>query len=381
MKRFMLASVIASTLGIAGAASAAPAPGIVGDIEVMTQNQYLGADIAPLIAAISQGPAAFNAAVIKALAQISANQTPERVKYLAGQILQRQPHLVGMQEVWEFSCFRDPTRSPDYNPCDNPLVSHAFSNHLDLTKTALGSAYELEAVVQNFTAMVPFTFDNRNFAVVSVRDRDAIFARSDVAAETDYYSLCDAPSPSGQGCNYDAKLNLGPLPPVTRGFIAVTSEIGGKEYLFINTHLEVEEIFNPDDPVPIQSQQADELIDVIEDQEDFDRLLLVGDMNSSPNDAAFGAPTPYTKFQAADLVDAWLVRPGDVAGLSCCQLEDLSNRVSLLTRRIDLILSREPLRAVKDARLIGAVASDRLAPPGKGLWPSDHASVAAGLRY
>jgi hypothetical protein len=109
--------------------------------------------------------------------------------------------------------------------------------------------------------------------------------------------------------------------------------------------------------------------------------VLVGDMNSSPNDAEFGAPTPYTKFQEADLVDAWLIRPGNVAGLSCCQLEDLSNRASLLTRRIDLILSREPLNAVKDARLIGAVAADRLAPPGKGLWPSDHASVAAGLRY
>jgi endonuclease/exonuclease/phosphatase family metal-dependent hydrolase len=379
MKRFMLASVIASMLGIAGAASAAPAPGIAGDIEVMTQNQYLGADIAPLIAAIQQGPEAFNAAVIKALTQISANQTPERVKYLAGQILQRQPHLVGLQEVWEFSCFPDP--SAKYNPCDVPLVARAFSNHLDLTKAALGSAYQLEAVVQNFTATVPFTFDGTNLAYVSVKDRDAIFARSDIAAKTDYYALCDVPSPSGKGCNYDARLNLGPLPPVTRGFVAVTSEIGGKNYLFVNTHLEVEEIFNFGDPVPIQSQQADELIDVIEDQEGFDRLVLVGDMNSSPNDAAFGAPTPYTKFQAADLVDAWLVRPGNVAGLSCCQLEDLSNRPSLLTRRIDLILSREPLNAVKDARLIGAVAADRLAPPGKGLWPSDHASVAAGLRY
>jgi hypothetical protein len=104
-------------------------------------------------------------------------------------------------------------------------------------------------------------------------------------------------------------------------------------------------------------------------------------MNSSPNDAPSSLPTPYQIFYAAGLADAWLLRPGDVAGLTCCQLEDLSNRVSVLVRRIDLILTREVPPRVKDARVIGEVAADRLAPPGRGLWPSDHASVAAGLQY
>jgi membrane-associated phospholipid phosphatase len=70
-----------------------------------------------------------------------------------------------------------------------------------------------------------------------------------------------------------------------------------------------------------------------------------------------------------------------VAGLSCCQDETLSNRVSVLGRRIDLIFTRELPRKVKDARVIGEVAADRLAPPGRGLWPSDHASVAARIQY
>ena len=68
-------------------------------------------------------------------------------------------------------------------------------------------------------------------------------------------------------------------------------------------------------------------------------------------------------------------------GLSCCQLEDLSNQQSLLTRRIDLVLSREMPRKVKDARLLGEVTADKTWPPGRGLWPSDHASVAARLQY
>jgi exonuclease III len=59
----------------------------------------------------------------------------------------------------------------------------------------------------------------------------------------------------------------------------------------------------------------------------------------------------------------------------------LSNHNSLLTRRIDLILSREMPHRVKDARLIGDVMSDKTSPHGRGLWPSDHAAVAAELDF
>jgi exonuclease III len=86
-------------------------------------------------------------------------------------------------------------------------------------------------------------------------------------------------------------------------------------------------------------------------------------------------------FYGAGFLDVWLLRPGNVAGLTCCQLEDLSNRVSNLGRRIDLVLTREGPPKVKDVRVIGEVAADRLMPHGRGLWPSDHASVAAGLQY
>ena len=104
-------------------------------------------------------------------------------------------------------------------------------------------------------------------------------------------------------------------------------------------------------------------------------------MNSSPSDPASSLPTPYMQFAAAGLYDAWILRPGATPGMSCCQLEDLSNKVSVLNQRIDLVLTREMPRKVKDARLLGEVAADRTRPPGLGLWPSDHASVAVGLQY
>jgi Endonuclease/Exonuclease/phosphatase family len=399
-----LASAIASMLGIASAASAAPAPGIVGDIEVMTQNQYLGADIAPLIATIND-PVAFNAEVVAALEQIVANNTPARIQALAGEILGRRPHLVGLQEVWQFNCV---PAGPTLAPCNDVRIAGSFQNHLTLTTSALGSSYVSAAVVENFKVDsftlpdpmdptktitvpgIPFALDGLPFqpgvptGFLQVMDRDVILARADVPATPVAYPCVPAPSAASvDGCNYAAALPLGALGSVKRGFVAVDATVAGKQYRFVNTHLEVEAggLIPPD----VQYYQAGQLLGTVLNPlltPASVRLIIVGDMNSSPNDPVVdGVPTPYMLFTASDLYDAWLVRPGNVAGLSCCQLEDLSNRASLLTRRIDLILSREMPRAVKDARLIGAVAADRLAPPGKGLWPSDHASVAAGLRY
>jgi hypothetical protein len=45
------------------------------------------------------------------------------------------------------------------------------------------------------------------------------------------------------------------------------------------------------------------------------------------------------------------------------------------------VSSREyPAKAIK-IRTLGDVVSSNTRPPGRGLWPSDHAAVAAGLRF
>jgi hypothetical protein len=36
---------------------------------------------------------------------------------------------------------------------------------------------------------------------------------------------------------------------------------------------------------------------------------------------------------------------------------------------------------VQDARLLGEAVGDKTTPKGSGLWPSDHASVAARIQY
>src|SRR5262245_25669429 len=69
---------------------------------VMTQNQYLGADLTPLGAAFPD-PVAINAAVLALLAQIKATNFPERARALAEDIAAHQPEVVGLQEVFNFT--------------------------------------------------------------------------------------------------------------------------------------------------------------------------------------------------------------------------------------------------------------------------------------
>lgn len=219
-------------------------------------------------------------------------------------------------------------------------------------------------------------------------DRDVIFVRSDVPFKRvvpgqDY--PCAIKFLAGDGCTFNTNYPLPPLGPnayILHGFEMVDATVGGKDYRFVNTHLE--NGYMDGFVGVVQSLQAVQVIEALAATPANKRLILVGDMNSAPNDAkdpASPLDTPYMLFAGAGLFDSWLYRPGNVAGLTCCQAEDLMNRSSLLTRRIDFMLTREMPRIVKDARLIGEVAADRLGPPGRSLWPSDHASVAAWWQY
>jgi hypothetical protein len=69
-------------------------------IKVMTRNQYLGADLSPIL--LAQTPAEFVAAVTAALQQAAANDFPSRAKRLATEVALTKPDLIGLQEVYDF---------------------------------------------------------------------------------------------------------------------------------------------------------------------------------------------------------------------------------------------------------------------------------------
>jgi len=280
------------------------------DIKVMTQNQYLGADLHPIL--VAPDFPAFSAAVVVALQEVAANSPTERMKALAADILKEKPALVGLQEVYSFQCSGD--------GCSDPSITGAFTDHLQATLDALNGAYVLAATVVNLNVPgIPFFIDGA-LSFVTVVDRDVILARADVVATpvdyTAFQGLGICLKPSVDGCNYSFVASAGtPVGPINveRGFVAVDAMIDGKAYRLVNTHLE-EQFPDPTNPLSqvVQAAQAAELVPVLMYTTPSDKsLVLLGDMNSSPAHLAIpgplplpppfnlGIPTPYQEFVAA----------------------------------------------------------------------------------
>jgi endonuclease/exonuclease/phosphatase family metal-dependent hydrolase len=406
----------ATLLAVAGTAASA-------EIEVMTQNQYVGTDLIGLVESDD-----FNAATIAALRDRAKSMPTLRARALAALIGKRGPALVGLQEVYDFTCRELPTPVADGKGCDNPSIAGAFTDQLADTLAALGGRYRDVATVVNLNLPeglvlpdgsplpvalpgIPVTIDGMTI-YLGVVDRDVILARSDVAAQpVPYTALCPL-RVSGDGCNYQtlayADLDITVAPGVTvtvrvnfeRGFVGVDAMVGGAPYRFVNTHLETRLEGSGPQARFIQSAQAAELLASMSyiPTAPGQRTLVVGDMNSDPRDSVYPVPPgyqeilgvpPYQQFaRLGGFTDVWTRRPGvgkgkgaPLVGLSCCQYPDLSNRRSDLYERVDLIFSLAPPKKVFEARLLGESVADKTSPKGRGLWPSDHASVAARLQF
>jgi hypothetical protein len=318
-------------------------------------------------------------------------------------ISSRSPHAVVLNEAFAYTC-TDLPGTPATEGCGNQRIKGAFVDFLAATEANLAGSYVTKARVRNFAiGGLPFVIDGY-VAFLSVFDRDAILVRSDVAATAAAVPLalsgCRA---SLEGCNYLAvptiDTALGPL-TIERGYAAVDLAVNGQPYRIFGTHLEVRQLVPGPAGEPtrvLQRLQAAELAQVALA---FPALpgtkkLVIGDINSAASDGVGTLPTPigplpppYAVFAGQGFTDVWTLRPGatkgkgaPVVGNSCCQDEDLANHKSALYERIDIIFSLDEPKKVLQARLLGQSVADKTWPPGHGLWPSDHASVAARLRY
>ena len=277
--------------------------GSKADIVVMTQNQYLGADLGPIIGA--EDDAAANAAMIAALTTLSNNNYPERVQALAESILDKQPHLVALQEVYAFDCF-DPLDPMGTGRC--ALFPNAFNDHLTATMNELGDNYYVAAVVQNITLAppillpfpgIPLILDPAQPPVfISVVDRDVILARVDVPTSVVGFDCLG--KPSVDGCNYHAvaPAKVGPFEfYIERGFVGVDATVGNNAYRFVNTHLEIKQLGDSIPSLFLQPAQASELWGALLNSGSFNParpLIVAGDFNSSPVDVSpLGLVTAY----------------------------------------------------------------------------------------
>ncbi len=354
------------------------------DITVMTQNQYLGTSLVPLISAInaeySNDPfgilkkaQAINGALILALDNIVSSNAPERITALAESIDDKKPHLVGLQEVASIQCSEI---IPGSGACS--LLGNEpspFNDHLALTLAALPD-YSMGATVENTSLEFPIDLDGNGVpdALVSVLDRDVILARNDIEVEPIHFPCTERRSVDG--CNFE----FSSVPLVKRGFVGVHAMVKDADYMFVNTHLEIE------GAPQIQALQSAELLHFVEALNSDWREIIVGDINSSP-DNPYEFPLsdnpvefildPYRQLENKGFTDIWPLRPEDSAGYTCCQASDLANPESQHSRRIDVIFAKEPPKRVE----ANVLDDQPLDTTESSLWPSDHSSVSGSLYY
>ena len=345
-----------------------------GKITVYTRNLYIGTDFGPVLAAL-QDAHSLRAVAQAAFTEIAATNFPVRAEALAAEIEAIQPHLIGLQEVFNFTLNGRNSAPPFVDSLETLLVALAKR----------GLHYRVAAVVKNRN--LTFRFDllpPEGDEVIQVVDRDVILARKGRDVKTTVADFHCA-HPAGDGCHYATLLPL-PLPDpfpdsfVFRGFVGVDAVVNGETYRFVTTHLEVREV-----GTAIQQAQAAELVATIGLATPPKRpVILVGDFNSAPTAPAGSA---YDIIHTAAYADTWqqnIVKFLNPDGFTCCQASDLTNDASLLNERIDHIFVKNNLGVLPfsfTGLVLGVViGNERIsASPLKLKWSSDHAGPFAVL--
>jgi hypothetical protein len=331
-------------------------------LKVMTQNLYIGADLG--IFSTVTSPAQIPPAMTQFYAQVQATNFPARAEKIADEIAANDPELVSLNEA---TLWRSQTPS-DFSTHPTPNATTVEADYIQILLD------KLSARGKHYAAVVTGIGVDREFPRITdtglqdIRwtDRDAILARTDLPTKN--FSVTN---PQSQRFTAEYSTTIGPL-HVTfpRTWNSVDIVLHDQTIRFVNTHLD------PVDPTTQIAQGAELLSGPLNTSLP---TVLAGDLNSAA-DSATGVPghtnTPtYANLIAGGMTDSWLTTHQTTTGLTCCQHPDLLSDPASYVMRIDYVLSKGSI-AAKDIFLVGNTAVDKTP---SGLWPSDHAGLAAVL--
>ena len=325
-----------------------------GDLRVMTYNVNEGTDFLEVQQAQTAND--FLVAVGQTITQVRATNPPARMQALAKQIIAASPTLVGLQELdqWSSGSFSFATG------CGSTTTEFDMLAELQAALAAQGAHYQVAAQAQQYAFPAIPGVTQSGFLCVQVVNHIAILARTDLDPSAFQWS-------NPQSGQYAALLVF-PSPvgtlPLPRAWASVDATFHGRSFRFITTHLE--------SVVPaIREQQGLELRSGPANTP----LPVVLAMDSNAQAAPLPQDATYVDFTLAGYRDAWPEIFPAALGFTCCQAELDNNLVSQLYQRIDLILTLGPV----DAQNISLFGATQASKTSSGLWPSDHAGVAAQL--
>lgn len=357
-------------------------------INAMTYNLYLGADIFKVVEAAQIDPASVPFVVAEVYQTVLYTNFSARAEAIADEIAANKPQVVGLQEVETFYK-QTPGDFLIGNPTQATDLVIDFYTVLDAALKARGMYYDAYNVT-NADVEVPM-FDLASptyFSDVRMVDHDVILVRKGHAA---WPVLAD---------NYAWNVGIdiaGTYVEFTRGYLVVDVDVKGQVFHFVDTHLEVRS--SPDSVFRVvQSAQMQELIATLDWISSIDTkpIVMVGDFNSAPEDVpGYGYhplygwlpyTPPYMQAVNAGYLDAWLQQSKYDEGFTSGFDEYVSDPGAVLDTRIDLVFVDPKDLPVDKVRcdVVGDEVSDMVPNPdypGQYLWPSDHASVVAKLKF
>jgi endonuclease/exonuclease/phosphatase family metal-dependent hydrolase len=321
-----------------------------GTLRVMTYNVDEGTDYIEVLSATTYQ--AFLDAVTLTLQNIQATDPPSRAVAIAREIAGTQPHLISLQEA---TLFRT-----GYSPYDMEVKYDLLQLILD-ELARQGQHYAPIAVVAQLDVTVP----SSTGLLVQATQRNAILARTDL-------DPADFQLSNIQTAHFATNLTitnpiLGTI-TVPRAWATADVTFHGATFRYLCTHLESFSSL-------VQIMQGLELISPGGPLDTSMPVIFAADTNSVASDPRDPTYPTYANFLSAGFTDAWTAANPGVPGYTWGQAPLLTNPVSSLFQRIDLILVRGGW-AVRDAELVGADPADKTTD---GLWPSDHAGVVARL--
>jgi endonuclease/exonuclease/phosphatase family metal-dependent hydrolase len=305
-----------------------------GELRVGTYNLYLGADLLLLMGDLSEDELAANRAEVRR--QLGVTAFPGRVEAIARLVVAERLDVVGLQEVCEWRV-------------DGALLWD-FAALLTGALESLGEPYDVVVGDATFSGSGTLSVDGSSVRL-DLAGSNVVLLRRSGGIEV-------VSTASGRFRHALALTALGEEGlEIARGWCSARLRLpGGGELTFVTTHTEAH------DPAS-RDVQRDELVAVL--PADGSPTVLVGDFNAPPD--SVGMP--------AGLVDAWVAsgHPSDAPeGATSGQAPDLRNPESELAQRIDYVWVRGA--QVLSCHRFGAEPEDR---SEGGLWPSDHAGVAA----
>lgn len=350
--------------------SVSPAMAGNNKLKVMTRNLYLGADIFKVVAAArSTDPLAVPMAVAEVFQTMQYTNFVERAETIADEIQRYRPHLIGLQEV---STIR--IQSPgDFlmgNPTPAESVVYDYIAILQASLAARGLNYQAAVTVTNADVELPMLAGQAPDGTpilndVRLTDHDVILVRDDVVATR----------PLAQNFTYNVEMPIGGASlEFTRGYVAVDVEVKGESYRFVSTHLEVGGEPGSDFAM-LQATQMQELLSVL--SYESKPVILVGDFNSSPEDAI---GQPYSQAIAAGYTDIWTQRKKPAEGFTCCFNEAVDDPDAELYERIDHIFLLPQGKDIKKIS-VKVTGDDPVDMTPGGLWPSDHSGVIGKIKF